>query len=53
MDLRSMMVWALVATSCATMHAAMAAGSLYHVGIGKLKAVIKLAITEIVISVVC
>lgn len=41
MHLRSSMMWGLVATSCATMHVAMAAGSLYHVGIGKLKTVIK------------
>ena len=46
MDLRSILVWALVAASCATMHVAMAAGSLYHVGIGELKAVIRLIIRK-------
>ena len=46
MDLRSIVAWALVAISCATMHVAMAAGSLYHVGIGELKAVIELVIIQ-------
>ena len=47
MDLRSIWVWALVATGCATMHVAMAGGSLYHVGIGELKAVIRLIIKNL------
>ena len=40
------MMWALVVISCATMHVAMAAGSLYHVGIGEMKAVIKVVIIQ-------